>query len=141
MSNVADWRGCVAPSQAVVLSHRVVHAGTNIMSLSLGCDVSETDDLLWCGRLGSLMGRTFHRETCPCRVSPDVRAIMMILRVHVVEFLCQVVMGRTPVLKCLVLGVCVGACGYVLSCQALYGTTLQGPDCSGVYPIFDSPRV
>jgi hypothetical protein len=30
---------------------------------------------------------------------------MMIMRVHVVELLCQVVMGRVPVLKCLVLGV------------------------------------
>jgi hypothetical protein len=75
-------------------------------------EVSMTDDMLWCGRPGSLTGRTFHGETRPCWVSPGVRMILMIMRVHVVMS-CQMVMERAPVLKCLVLDAR-GACGYVL---------------------------
>jgi hypothetical protein len=35
-----------------------------------GGEVSWTDDLLWCGRLGSLMGRALVRETRPVRSHP-----------------------------------------------------------------------
>jgi hypothetical protein len=72
-----------------------------------GDEVPGTDDLLWCRRLGSLTGRIFHGETRPHRVGGAlscVRAIMTIIRVRVVELLCQAMMGRIPVPKCLVLG-------------------------------------
>jgi hypothetical protein len=35
--------------------------------------------------------------------------------------------------------VCLGACSYVLSCPALNCAALHGPDCSGAYPILESP--
>jgi hypothetical protein len=71
-----------------------------------GCEVPGADDLLWCGRPGSLTGRTFHEETRTCwGVLPGIRVIMMIMHAHVVELICQAVMGRAPVLKCLVLDV------------------------------------
>jgi hypothetical protein len=33
----------------------------------------------------------------------------------------------------------VGACGYILSLQVLNGTTFQGPNYSGIYPVLQSP--
>jgi hypothetical protein len=62
---------------------------------------------------------------------------MMTMRIHMVELLCQVVMGWVLVLKCMMSG----ACGYVLSCQALNGTALQGPGLSGSSSVLESPRV
>jgi hypothetical protein len=81
-----------------------------------GCEVPGTDDLLWCGRLASLTGRTLNGETRPCRASSFVRVIMMIICVRVVELLCQAVMGHAPVLKCHVLGVhgCLCLCPIML---------------------------
>jgi hypothetical protein len=37
----------------------------------------------------------------------DVRVIMMIMRVLMVKSLCQMAMGRVPILKCLLLSACV----------------------------------
>jgi hypothetical protein len=47
----------------------------------------------------------------------DVRATTVIIRVLVMEFICQTVMGRIPVLECLLSRV--GAYGCVLSCLTL----------------------
>jgi hypothetical protein len=111
----------------------------HILCCSLeGCEVPGTDDLLWCGRSGSLTGRTLNGETCPCRVSSGVRVIMMIMCVRMVELLCQVVMGQALVLKCHVLGVhgCLCLCPIMLVfiwhcfCKVPYG----------VYPVLESPR-
>jgi hypothetical protein len=48
----------------------------------------------------------------------DVRVIMVIMRVPVVELLCQAETGWISVLKYLLSGAH-GACGHVLSCQTL----------------------
>jgi hypothetical protein len=48
----------------------------------------------------------------------DVSVIMTIMRVPLIELLCQVVMGWIPALEYLLLGAH-GACGHVLSYQAV----------------------
>jgi hypothetical protein len=48
----------------------------------------------------------------------DVRVIVVILRVPLVELLCQVVMGWIPTLEYVLPGMR-GACGHVLSCQTI----------------------
>jgi hypothetical protein len=46
---------------------------------------------------------------------------MAIMRVPLVDSLCQAVLGRLPTLEYLLLGMC-GACGHVLSCQKVNAT-------------------
>jgi hypothetical protein len=48
----------------------------------------------------------------------DDRIIMAIMCAPLVELLCQTVMGWIPALEYLLPGMC-GACGLVLSCQAV----------------------
>jgi hypothetical protein len=48
----------------------------------------------------------------------DVSGIMAIMHVPLVELLCHAAMGRIPALEYLLLGAR-GACGYVLSYQAV----------------------
>jgi hypothetical protein len=45
----------------------------------------------------------------------DVRVIMAIMHVPLVELLCQAIMGWIPTFEYLLPGTC-GACGHVLSC-------------------------
>jgi hypothetical protein len=54
----------------------------------------------------------------------DVRVIMVNMRAPLVELLYQMAMGWIPTLEYLLLGVC-GACGHVLSCQAVNVATFQ----------------
>jgi hypothetical protein len=50
--------------------------------------------------------------------------IMAIICVPLIELLCQTVMGSIPALEYLRLGAC-GACGHVLSYQAVNATAFQ----------------
>jgi hypothetical protein len=75
-----------------------------------GGEVPGTHDLLWCRRPRVPNGLNLSwGNPPPLRAGGgglfDVRAITMIIRVHVVELLRQAVMGRVSVLKYLVLGV------------------------------------
>jgi hypothetical protein len=84
----------------------------------------ETGDLLGCWPSGSLVDRIFYRECRPYRVSLfDVKIIMSIMRVLMVELLCPMVAGRIPVLECLLLG----ACGCLWLRPVLFG--IKWPRC------------
>jgi hypothetical protein len=56
----------------------------------------------------------------------NVRVIMAIMRVPLVELLCQVVMGWISGLEYVPLGAC-GACGHVLSCLEINAAASQNP--------------
>jgi hypothetical protein len=68
----------------------------------------------------------------------DVRVIMVIMYIPVVGLLCKEATRRIPLLKYFC-QVCVGACGYVLSCQTLNIVTSRGSGYSGAYPALGSP--
>jgi hypothetical protein len=68
-----------------------------------------------------------------------VRVIMAIMHAPVEELLCQVAMGRIPVLKYTCCQARGGTCGHVLSCQALNVAAFQGPGSSGAYPVLNGP--
>jgi hypothetical protein len=68
----------------------------------------------------------------------DVRVIMVIIYIPVVGLLCKEATGRISLLKYFC-QVCVGACGYVLSCQALNIIDSRGFGYSGAYPALGSP--
>jgi hypothetical protein len=55
-----------------------------------------------------------------------VRVIMAIMCVPLEDLLCQVVMGWIPTLKYLLPGAR-GACGHVLSCQAVNAAAYRDP--------------
>jgi hypothetical protein len=57
----------------------------------------------------------------------DDRVIMVIMRVPLVESLCQMVMEWIPTHEYLLPGVR-GACGHVLSCQTINATSSRNPD-------------
>jgi hypothetical protein len=57
----------------------------------------------------------------------NMRVIMAIMRVPLVELLCQAVMGWIPALEYLPPGAC-GACGHILSCQEINAAASQDPD-------------
>jgi hypothetical protein len=59
----------------------------------------------------------------------DVRVIMVIMLVPMVERLCEVVMGWILALKCLLLGR-VGAYDHVPSCQEFNAAVSRGPGSS-----------
>jgi hypothetical protein len=64
--------------------------------------VPGTGDLLWYGRPGPLVGRTFYGKIRHCQGGlSDDRMIITIIRVLVKEFLYKGMMGWKPVFKCL----------------------------------------
>jgi hypothetical protein len=68
----------------------------------------------------------------------DVRVIMVIIRVPLVELLCQAVMEWIPVLEYLLSGVR-GACGHVLSYQVVKVTASRDSMLGKNYPILEAP--
>jgi hypothetical protein len=56
----------------------------------------------------------------------SVRVIMVILRVSLIELICQTVMGLIPTLEYLLPGAR-GTCGHVLSCQTVNVASSQAP--------------
>jgi hypothetical protein len=67
-----------------------------------GIEVPKTGNMHWCLQPEFPMDQTFHGEIYPYRGGSlsDARVIMAILHVLTVNLLCQVVMGRVPVLEC-----------------------------------------
>jgi hypothetical protein len=57
----------------------------------------------------------------------DDRIIMAIMYASLVELLCQTVMGWIPALEYLLPDMC-GACGHVLSCQAVNAVASRDPN-------------
>jgi hypothetical protein len=62
--------------------------------------------------------------TMPCL--SDVRVIMAIMRVPLIELLCQAVIGCIPTFEYLLPGAC-GACGHALSYQEENVTASRDP--------------
>jgi hypothetical protein len=85
--------------------------------------------------------RSFFGEPRPYQASlSDVRVIMVVMRVLVVMWLCQAVMGWIPALERLLPGVH-GICGYVSNCLALNGLATQGSRLLGHLPGTGNPQV
>jgi hypothetical protein len=74
--------------------------------------------------------RIFYGEPRPYQVSlSDVKVILAIMRILMVELLCQMVMRQILVLECML-----SVLEYVLSCLALNGLAISGPQLSGHLP-------
>jgi hypothetical protein len=70
----------------------------------------------------------------------NIRVIMMIIRVPLVELLCQTTMGWISAFEYLPSSTC-GACGHVLSCQTVNAATSQDIGARKAYPIPKSPQM
>jgi hypothetical protein len=104
----------VAPSCHVAVGGGVFLGDVKPPGLDILCDV---DRLGICKTESYMEKLTFMRAYLS-----DVKVIMVIMRVRLIESLCQEAMGQILALEYLLLGAR-GACGHVLSCQIINAAT------------------